>query len=199
MANKISRLATVSEKAFVKENVSIWDFSKVREGASIGSNTIIGDFVYIDINVKVGKNCKIQNASMLYDPCVLHDGVFIGPGVVLTNDHNPRAILPTGKKKVSLDWEKAGVEILSGASIGANSVCIAPIKIGRWSMIGAGSVITKDVPDFAIIVGNPGRQIGWVGKAGKKLVVIDDFLFVCPVTKEKYQLNNGILKELENK
>jgi acetyltransferase-like isoleucine patch superfamily enzyme len=199
MANKISRLATVSEKAIVKENVSIWDFSKVREGASIGSNTIIGDYVYIDINVKVGKNCKIQNASMLYDPCVLHDGVFIGPGVVLTNDHNPRAILPTGEKKVSLDWEKVGVEILSGASIGANSVCIAPIKIGRWSMIGAGSVITKDVPDFAIIVGNPGRQIGWVGKAGKKLDAIDDFLFACPVTKEKYQLNNGILKELENK
>ena len=199
MANKISRLATVSEKAIVKENVSIWDFSKVREGASIGSNTIIGDYVYIDINVKVGKNCKIQNASMLYDPCILHDGVFIGPGVVLTNDHNPRAILPTGKKKVSLDWEKVGVEILSGASIGANSVCIAPVKIGRWSMIGAGSVITKDVPDFAIIVGNPGSQIGWVGKAGKKLDAIDDFLFACPVTKEKYQLNNGILKELENK
>jgi UDP-2-acetamido-3-amino-2,3-dideoxy-glucuronate N-acetyltransferase len=172
MANKISRLATVSEKAIVKENVSIWDFSKVREGASIGSNTIIGDYVYIDINVKVGKNCKIQNASMLYDPCVLHDGVFIGPGVVLTNDHNPRAILPTGEKKVSLDWEKVGVEILSGASIGANSVCIAPVKIGRWSMI---------------------------GKAGKKLDVIDDLLFACPVTKEKYQLNNGILKELENK
>jgi UDP-2-acetamido-3-amino-2,3-dideoxy-glucuronate N-acetyltransferase len=189
MANKISRLATVSEKAIVKENVSIWDFSKVREGASIGSNTIIGDYVYIDINVKVGKNCKIQNASMLYDPCVLHDGVFIGPGVVLTNDHNPRAILPTGEKKVSLDWEKVGVEILSGASIGANSVCIAPVKIGRWSMIGAGSVI----------VGNPGSQIGWVGKAGKKLDVIDDLLFACPVTKEKYQLNNGILKELENK
>ena len=136
---------------------------------------------------------------MLYDPCVLHDGVFIGPGVVLTNDHNPRAILPTGEKKVSLDWEKVGVEILSGASIGANSVCIAPVKIGRWSMIGAGSVITKDVPDFAIIVGNPGSQIGWVGKAGKKLDVIDDLLFACPVTKEKYQLNNGILKELENK
>jgi len=199
MANKISKLATVSKNALIGENVFIWDFSKVRENASIGSDTIIGDYVYIDVNVKIGKNCKIQNASMLYDPCVLHDGVFIGPGVVLTNDHNPRAILPTGEKKVSLDWEKVGVEILSGASIGANSVCIAPIKIGRWSMIGAGSVITKDVPDFAIIVGNPGRQIGWAGKAGKKLDVIDDFLFACPVTKETYQLNNGILKELENK
>lgn len=199
MAIKISRLATVSEKAVVMENVSIWDFSKVREDAFIDINTIIGDYVYIDVNVKVGKNCKIQNAAMLYDPCVLHDGVFIGPGVVLTNDHNPRAILPTGEKKVSLDWEKVGVEILSGASIGANSVCIAPIKIGRWSMIGAGSVITKDVPDFAIIVGNPGRQIGWVGKAGKKLDVIEDYLFLCPVTKEKYQLENGVLRELDKK
>lgn len=199
MANKISRLATVSKNAVIGENVSIWDFSKVREDASIGSNTIIGDHVYIDVNVKVGKNCKIQNASMLYDPCVLHDGVFIGPGVVLTNDLNPRAILPTGEKKFSFDWEKVGVEILSGASIGANSVCIAPIKIGRWSMIGAGSVITKNVPDFAIIVGNPGRQIGWAGKAGIKLDLIDTSLFVCPITKEKYQLKNGILEELENK
>jgi UDP-2-acetamido-3-amino-2,3-dideoxy-glucuronate N-acetyltransferase len=197
MANKISRLATVSEKAIVKENVSIWDFSKVREGASIGSNTIIGDYVYIDANVKVGKNCKIQNASMLYDPCVLHDGVFIGPGVVLTNDHNPRAILPTGEKKVSLDWEKVGVEVLIGASIGARTVCVAPVKIGKWSMIGAGSVVTKNVPDFALVLGNPARQVGWVGKAGKRLDLIDNSLYSCPSTNEKYKLQNGILTELK--
>jgi UDP-2-acetamido-3-amino-2,3-dideoxy-glucuronate N-acetyltransferase len=199
MAIKISRLATVSERAIVMENVSVWDFSKVREDTLIDSDTVIGDYVYIDVNVKVGKNCKIQNAAMLYGPCILHDGVFIGPGVVLTNDHHPRAILPTGKKKSSLDWEKVGVEILSGATIGANSVCVAPIKIGRWSMIGAGSVITKDVPDFAIIVGNPGRQIGWVGKAGRKLHAVDDFIFSCPITKQRYKLENGTLKELENK
>jgi acetyltransferase-like isoleucine patch superfamily enzyme len=196
---KISKLATVSEKAIVKENVAIWDFSKVREGASIGRNTIIGDHVYVDVNVRIGANCKIQNGSKLYNPAILHDGVFIGPGVVLTNDHHPRAISSSGEKKTALDWDKVGIEILSGASIGANSVCIAPVKIGRWSMIGAGSVITKNVPNFALVVGNPGRQIGWVGKAGIRLDTSDNLYFVCPYTKELYHLENGILHESENK
>lgn len=197
MSAQISDLATVSNKAVLGDGVTIWDFSKVRENSIIGDFTLIGDHVYIDVNVKVGKNCKIQNSSMLFDPCHLHDGVFIGPGVILTNDRNPRSITSLGVKKSAKDWEKVGVEVLIGASIGARTVCIAPVKIGKWSMIGAGSVVTKNVPDFALVMGNPARQVGWVGKAGMRLDLINDSLYSCPSTNEKYALQNGILTELK--
>lgn len=133
---------------------------------------------------------------MLFNPCILHDGVFIGPGVVLTNDHNPRSILPNSEKIGRAGWTMVGIEILFGASVGANSVCIAPLKIGRWAMIGAGTVLTKDVPDFALVVGNPGRQIGWVGKTGKQLIKSDNASLSCPDTNEKYKSEKGILKEM---
>jgi len=197
MGVQISKLAAVSNKAVLGDGVIIWDFSKVREDSIIGDFTLIGDHVYIDANVKVGKNCKIQNSSMLFDPCFLHDGVFIGPGVILTNDRNPRSISSFGIKKLATDWEKVGVEVLIGASIGAGTVCVAPVKIGRWSMIGAGSVITRNVPDFGLIAGNPGRQIGWVGKSGIKLDLVKDSIFICPKTNERYFLQGGILSELE--
>ena len=199
MSAQISKLATVSDGAILGEGVTVWDFSKVRENSIIGDHTLIGDYVYIDINVSIGKNCKIQNSSLLFDPCILHDGVFIGPGVILTNDHNPRAISSFGAKKASTDWDKVGVEVFTGASIGAGTVCIAPVKIGAWAMIGAGSVVTKDVPNFALVLGNPARQVGWVGKKGLKLIPVDDSNFLCLVTNEKYSLSNGILSEVVNK
>jgi acetyltransferase-like isoleucine patch superfamily enzyme len=199
MSAQISKLATVSDVAILGEGVTVWDFSKIRENSIIGDHTLIGDYVYIDINVSIGKNCKIQNSSLLFDPCILHDGVFIGPGVILTNDHNPRAISSFGAKKASTDWDKVGVEVFTGASIGAGTVCIAPVKIGAWAMIGAGSVVTKDVPNFALVLGNPARQVGWVGKKGLKLIPLDDSNFLCPATNEKYSLSNGILSEVVNK
>ncbi len=199
MSAQISKLATVSDGAILGEGVTVWDFSKIRENSIIGDHTLIGDYVYIDINVSIGKNCKIQNSSLLFDPCILHDGVFIGPGVILTNDHNPRAISSFGAKKASTDWDKVGVEVFTGASIGAGTVCIAPVKIGAWAMIGAGSVVTKDVPNFALVLGNPARQVGWVGKKGLKLIPSDDSNFLCPATNEKYSLSNGILSEVVNK
>ena len=199
MSAQISKLATVSDGAILGEGVTVWDFSKIRENSIIGDHTLIGDYVYIDVNVSIGKNCKIQNSALLFDPCSLHDGVFIGPGVILTNDHNPRAISSAGSKKASTDWDKVGVEVFTGASIGAGTVCIAPVKIGAWAMIGAGSVVTKDVPNFALVLGNPARQVGWVGKKGLRLIPLDDSNFLCPVTNEKYFLSNGILSEMANK
>ena len=199
MSAQISKLATISDGVILGEGVTVWDFSKIRENSIIGDHTLIGDYVYIDINVSIGKNCKIQNSSLLFDPCILHDGVFIGPGVILTNDHNPRAISSFGAKKASTDWDKVGVEVFTGASIGAGTVCIAPVKIGTWAMVGAGSVVTKDVPNFALVLGNPARQVGWVGKKGLKLIPSDDSYFLCPATNEKYSLSNGILSEVVNK
>ena len=159
-------------------NTQVWHLSQIREGANIGSNCTIGRSVYIGPGVVCGDNCKIQNHALLYEPAVLGQGVFIGPAVVLTNDLHPRAVTPNGLPKGPEDWEKVGIRILEGASIGARSVCVAPLTIGKWAMIGAGSVVTKDVPDHALVVGNPARQIGWVCRCGRRLQPRADML-IC--------------------
>ncbi len=195
MAARISSNASVSNQAYLAKTVSVWEFSQVRENVKIEENTIIGSFVYIDANVEIGKNCKIQNRALLFDSAVLHDGVFIGPGVILTNDKNPRAVSPSKVLKNTEDWSKVGVEIFEGASIGSGAICVAPIKIGKWAMIGAGAVVTKNVPDFALIVGNPARQIGWVGKSGLKLETTDDQNYTCPILGTTFQLIGDRLVE----
>ncbi len=165
----------------------MWDYAQVRENASLGENCIIGRGAYIGTGVELGNNCKVQNNALVYEPAKLEDGVFIGPAVVLTNDHFPRAINADGTPKSAADWHPVGVTILRGASIGANSTCIAPITIGRWALVGAGSVVIKDVPDFALVVGNPARRIGWVGTAGHPLSETTQGTWVCPVTSKAYQ------------
>jgi acetyltransferase-like isoleucine patch superfamily enzyme len=104
---------------------------------------------------------------LIYEPAIIEDGVFIGPNVVLTNDKNPRAVNVDGTKKNESDWEKAGALIKQGASIGASAVIVAPITVGSWSMVSAGAVVVKDVPDYALVAGVPAQKIGWVGKAGR--------------------------------
>lgn len=195
MPVRIAENSSVSGAAQLGENSSVWDFSQVRENASIGENTIIGSYVYIDANVQIGKNCKIQNRALLYDPATIHDGVFIGPGVILTNDKNPRSVSVTGDIKGSSDWEKVGVQILEGASIGSGAICVAPVKIGKWASVGAGAVVTKNVKDFALVVGNPAIQVGWVGRAGKKLETDNGIDFKCPVLGTRFQLLEGKLVE----
>jgi UDP-2-acetamido-3-amino-2,3-dideoxy-glucuronate N-acetyltransferase len=196
MAIKIAESAAVSSAAILKDSVLIWDFSQVREYAVIGDNSIIGSYAYIDANVQIGANCKIQNRALIYDPAIIHDGVFIGPGVILTNDKNPRAVSTAGQIKSSSDWEKSGVEIFEGASIGAGAICIAPVTIGRWSVVGAGSVISKNVKDHALVVGNPGRQVGWVGYAGVRLKELSENIFECPKTLTKFEIVNFELHEM---
>jgi UDP-2-acetamido-3-amino-2,3-dideoxy-glucuronate N-acetyltransferase len=192
---KISTSASVSPRALVSSNVSIWDFSQIRENVKIGENSIIGSYVYIDANVKIGRNCKIQNGALLYDPAMLHDGVFIGPGAILTNDRNPRSVSPSLNLKSSGDWEKTGVEVFEGASVGSGVICIAPIKIGKWAFIGAGAIVTRNVPDYALMVGNPARQIGWVGKSGVKLETKDNINFKCPILGTTFHLFEDQLVE----
>ena len=195
MSIKIAQNATVSDAAKLSENVSIWDFAQVRENATIGKNSIVGSYAYIDANVQIGNNCKIQNRALIYDPAVVHDGVFIGPGAILTNDKNPRSISSLGEAKSAKDWDKVGVEVLQGAAIGSGAICIAPVKIGKWALVGAGAVVTKDVKDYALVVGNPARQVGWVGKAGKQLETVDGQHFKCSILGTEYQLINGNLVE----
>ena len=154
----------------------VWDGAVVREDARIGAECIIGRGAYIGIGVRVGDHCKIQNNALVYDPAVIGDGVFIGPGATLTNDRLPRAISPTGELKRADDWDPVGVTVDTGASIGAGAVCVAPVRIGAWAMVAAGSVVVRDVPDHALVAGNPARQIGWVGRDGRRMTVDGEVL-----------------------
>jgi acetyltransferase-like isoleucine patch superfamily enzyme len=196
MREEIESKQSISPNARIASSVRIWEFTQIRENVSIGENSIVGSYVYIDANVTIGRNCKIQNRALIYDPAIIHDGVFIGPGTILTNDKNPRSIISDGGLKNSLDWEKTGVEILEGASIGSGAICVAPLKIGRWSLVGAGAVVTKDVKNYALVLGNPARQVGWVGPAGVPLVKISETTFQCPKTLSNFELNNSELHEI---
>jgi len=192
----------IAESSVVENNVSIgfgtkvWNWVHVRSNVTIGDNCTIGSGTFIDSSVKIGNSCKIQNDSKIFAPAKIHDGVFIGPGVILTNDKYPRAVNPDFSTKKSSDWEKTGVEVKNGASIGAGSICVAPIKIGMWAFIAAGSVVSSDVPDYAFVMGVPARQSGWVGKDGQKLKELGGDLFSCEATGEKFKISNGILEPL---
>lgn len=196
MGAYISPRADIHSTAKV-DGVTVWDHSQVREHAAIGSGTNVGRGVYVGPGVLIGENCKIQNSALIYEPAILENGVFIGPSVVLTNDQNPRAVLPSGVLKSASDWIPVGVHVDEGASIGASAVCIAPLTIGRWAMIAAGSVVSQDVPDFALVKGVPARFSGWVGKAGFKLAQVSSDLWICPKTGELYQEIDGSLSPLE--
>lgn len=192
--------ADVAESASIAAGSKIWHYAQVRENAVVGENCIVGRGAYVGTGVEVGDNCKIQNYALVYEPARLGRGVFIGPAVVLTNDHFPRAINADGTPKSADDWHPVGVDIREGASIGASATCVAPIVIGRWALVGSGSVVVKDVPDFALVVGSPARRIGWVGTAGQPLTVDadDPTLWICPATGDRYrQTDEHTLSEVE--
>jgi UDP-2-acetamido-3-amino-2,3-dideoxy-glucuronate N-acetyltransferase len=189
-----SKSSEIHKSARIGKATRIWSFTQVREDVVIGENTIIGSFVYIDSNVQIGSNCKIQNRSLIYDPAQIHDGVFIGPGAVLTNDSYPRAVTHQGIIKANTDWIKVGVIVERGASIGAGAICVAPVRIGEWALIGAGAIVIEDVPAFALVVGNPARQVGWVGHEGFPLEEVSKDLFKCPKSFRMYKFENGRLK-----
>ena len=161
--------ADVSAHASIGQNVKIWHQAQIREKAVVGDNCIIAKNVYIDKAVVVSSNCKIQNNCSLYHGIFVESGVFIGPHCVLTNDRLPRAVNSDGSLKQDTDWEEHKTLIQEGASLGARVVVLPGITIGRYAMVGAGSVVTKDVPDFGLVYGNPARLVGWVCHCGRKL------------------------------
>ena len=181
----IHSTAMVDNSAQLESGCQVWANSTIREGVRIGANTSIGIGAYVGPEVTIGSNCKIQNGAYLYEPCSVGDGVFIGPRVVFTNDRSPRAIKPSGEQINAGDWEPVGVSVKEGASIGAMVVCVAPVTIGKWSMIAAGSVVINEVPDYALMAGSPAKKIGWVGRAGKRLTRSSSG-WVCPVNGDKY-------------
>lgn len=160
--------ADVSPEASIGEGARLWHQVQVREGAVVGAGCNIGKGVYIGAGVVLGANCKVQNYSSLFEGLTLEDGVFVGPAVVFTNDRLPRAINPDGSFKAESDWELGRSVVCHGAAVGARSVVLPGIRIGRWAMVGAGSVVTRDVPDHALVVGNPARIVGRVDESGRK-------------------------------
>ena len=195
MATRVQDSADVSPDATLGDGTSVWHLAQVREGAVLGQNCIVGRGAYVGTGVVMGDNCKLQNYALVYEPAVLEDGVFVGPAVVFTNDHYPRSIDPDGTLKRGDDWEAVGVTVRQGASIGARSVCVAPVTIGRWALVAAGSVVVRDVPDFALVAGVPARRLRWVGRAGVPLEQDADGSWVCPKTGERYTEENDRLME----
>ena len=187
MPVRIQPSADVSPDATIGEGSSVWHLAQVREDAVLGRNCIVGRGAYVGTGVRMGDNCKLQNYALVYEPAVLEDGVFVGPAVVFTNDHYPRSVAPDGGLKRGDDWEAVGVTCKEGASIGARSVCVAPVTIGAWALVAAGSVVTKDVPDHALVAGVPARRLRWVGRAGQPLQDAGDGRWRCPVTDETYR------------
>lgn len=197
MSYRVQPTAQVDKTAEIGAGSSVWELAQIREHARLGEGCVVGRGAYVGTGVRIGDNVKIQNYALVYEPAELADGVFIGPSVVLTNDHNPRSVDPEGKQKRGADWEAVGVKIQEGASLGARSVCVAPVVIGRWAMVAAGAVVTKDVPDFGLVVGVPARRIGWVGRAGVKLVqrVDEPGVWECPQTGALHDEKDGVLTE----
>jgi UDP-2-acetamido-3-amino-2,3-dideoxy-glucuronate N-acetyltransferase len=185
--------AQVHESAELGDGTTVWELAQIRENARLGQGCIVGRGAYVGAGVQIGDHVKLQNFALVYEPARLGNGVFVGPAVVLTNDRNPRSVDPQGQPKRGGDWEAVGVDVAEGASLGARSVCVAPVRIGRWAMIAAGAVVTKDVPDFALVVGVPARQIGWVGRSGVRLVENPSSPgeWECPRTGAHYRENAG--------
>lgn len=161
--------ATVEDGATIGEGTRIWHLVQVRPQAVIGAGCNIGRGVYVDNGATAGDHVKIQNYVSVYEGVTIEDGVFIGPHAVFTNDKLPRAINADGSLKAADDWVVTKTYVRYGAAIGANAVIVCGVTIGRWAMIGSGAVVTKDVPDYGLVVGNPARLIAYVDEQGQRL------------------------------
>jgi UDP-2-acetamido-3-amino-2,3-dideoxy-glucuronate N-acetyltransferase len=180
--------AVVDDGCEIGKGTKIWHFSHIMSGCKIGENCNIGQNVVVSPDVILGKNVKIQNNVSIYTGVICEDDVFLGPSMVFTNVINPRSA-------VNRKSEYLKTVVRLGASIGANATIVCGHDIGRFAFIGAGAVVTKHVPDYALVVGNPAKQTGWMSEFGHKLKFDAEGIAVCPESNEKYQLkNNTVIK-----
>ena len=166
--------AEIDDDVAIGDGTVIWSNVQIRSGARIGSDCVFGRNSFVDLDVVVGDRVKVQNNASLYDGLTLEDGVFVGPHVIFTNDRVPRAITPSGELKTTDDWILGTTTVRHGAAIGAGAVIVTGIDIGRWAMIGSGSVVTSDVPDHGLVVGNPGRLIGYMSAGGVRCDTMEE-------------------------
>lgn len=182
----VHETSIIDDNVKIGDGTKIWHFSHVQSGAVIGKNCSFGQNVNVSNNVKIGNGCKVQNNVSLYEGVELEDYVFCGPSMVFTNDLTPRAKYPKG----AAGYKKTVIHI--GATVGANATVVCGHDLGKWSMVAAGAVVTKDVLDHALVAGVPAKQIGWVCECGERLK--DGF--VCEACGRKYHLNNERLEEI---
>ena len=181
--------AVVDDGCEIGKGTHIWHFSHVMSGARLGENCNLGQNVLISDDVILGNNVKVQNNVSIYTGVICEDDVFLGPSMVFTNIVNPRsAVVRKGSYVKTL--------VGKGASIGANATIICGNSLGEFCFIGAGAVVTKDVPPYALVVGNPGKQVGWMSEYGHRLHFDDQHLAVCPESGDKYELKNGEVSKI---
>jgi UDP-2-acetamido-3-amino-2,3-dideoxy-glucuronate N-acetyltransferase len=188
----IHETAVVDEPSKIGEGSKIWHFSHVSENAAIGANSSIGQNVFIGRGVSIGGGCKVQNNVSIYEGVTLEDGVFCGPSMVFTNVINPRA-------EIERKHEFKKTLICQGVTIGANATILCGVTIGRYAFVGAGAVVTMDVPDFALVVGNPSRQAGYMCRCGEKLPEGDWQDAACPACGDAYRMDGGAISTADEK
>ncbi len=181
----------VDDGCIIGAGTKIWHFSHIMSDCEIGECCNIGQNVVVSPGVKLGRNVKIQNNVSVYTGVVCEDDVFLGPSMVFTNVINPRSA-------VSRKDEYKQTVLRRGASVGANATIVCGNEIGEYALIGAGAVITKSVPAYALVVGNPARQIGWVSEYGHRLEFDDEGMAVCPETRDVYKLEEGKVRKIES-
>ncbi|MFI5236426.1 MAG: acyltransferase [Ignavibacteriales bacterium] len=184
--------AYVDENCIIGEGTKIWHFSHVQGGARIGKKCVLGQNVNVGNNVHIGDYCKIQNNVSIYEGVTLEDYVFCGPSMVFTNILDPKCMYPQVGSQYYIK-----TLVKKGASIGANATIVCGNTLGSHCMIGAGTVVTKDIPDYALVVGVPGKIIGWVSEAGTRLIFDKSNIASCEKSKKKYQLKDGFVTELK--
>lgn len=186
----VHETAVVDDGAEIGDGVKIWHFSHIMPNCRIGENCNIGQNVVVSPGVILGKNVKIQNNVSIYEGVTCDDDVFLGPSMVFTNVTNPRSA-------VNRRGQYAKTHVGRGASIGANATIVCGHDIGAYAFIGAGAVVTKTIPDYALVVGNPAKQLGWVSEYGHRLKFDENGLGTCPETNQQYKLDNNIVKRLK--
>ncbi len=181
--------AVIDENCQIATGTKIWHFSHIMSNCTIGENCNIGQNVVVSPGVILGKNVKVQNNVSIYTGVICEDDVFLGPSMVFTNVINPRSA-------VNRKNEYMKTTVKKGASIGANATIVCGNDIGEFSFVGAGAVVVKEIKPYALVVGNPSKQIGWVSEYGHRLNFNDDGLAICPESKEKYQLKNDLVSKI---
>lgn len=183
--------AIIDEGCIIGEGTKIWHFSHIMPHCIIGKNCNIGQNVVVSPDVVLGNNVKVQNNVSIYTGVVCEDDVFLGPSMVFTNVINPRsAVIRKDQYKKTL--------VKRGASIGANATIVCGVTIGEYAFVGAGAVVTKDIKPYALVVGNPSRQTGWLSEFGHKLIFDENGIAVCPESHEKYKLENNQVVKISN-